>query len=97
MSIQAQDGSLNVKVVDGLSYTGILSPEGWFNVIEAPGFGVFHPCGAYRVTFVTAELPPPLDGSAYLGSQAKDGSLYVTTLPGNGLYHPIGCWRVTIN
>jgi len=74
MSFYAADGSWNVTVVDGSTYTGLYAADGSVNVIKSPGgtyVGAFHPCGAWYVTTTT--------GGA-TSRQAPDGSLYVTNI-----------------
>lgn len=74
MSYYAADGSLNVTVVDGLSYSGLFAPDGSMNVIKSPGgsyVGLQHPCGARYVTTTTG---------GFVGYYAADGSMYVTNL-----------------
>jgi hypothetical protein len=74
MSRTASDGSLNVTVVDGSSYTGLFAADGSMNVIKSPGssyVGLQHPCGARYVTTTTG---------GFVGYYAPDGSMYVTNL-----------------
>lgn len=74
MTFYAADGSWNVTVVDGNSYTGIYAADGSFNVIKAPGgvyVGEHHPCGALWVTTTIGGAVP---------FYAPDGSVYVTNL-----------------
>lgn len=69
--IYAADGSINITVVDGSSYTGLYAADGSFNVVLAPGsspVGAYAPCGALYVT-ATPGTSVPL--------RAADGSLYV--------------------
>jgi len=71
MSFYANNGSMNVTVVDGSVYTGLYAPDGSVNVIKSPGgtyVGLHHPCGALWVTLTTTTL-----SSLF----APDGSLYV--------------------
>lgn len=73
MSYYAADGSMNVSVVAGSSYTGLYAADGSINVIAAPGgsyVGRYHPCGAYYVT--------PVTDTSFYNSTAPDGSMYVT-------------------
>lgn len=84
--IYAADGSFNVTVVDGTSYTGVMAADGSYNVIKSPGnaeVGAYHPCGAYWVTLT--------DGSK-TGYRAPDGSLYITDSP----YTLNGAAKVTV-
>jgi hypothetical protein len=74
----AADGSWNVSVVDGLTYTGLYAADGSYNVAIAPGgtyVGAYHPCGALWVTTTPA---PAVGGSP---RNAPDGSLYVSQTP----------------
>lgn len=71
--IAAADGSLNVTVVSGSSYTGVYAADGSINVIKAPGdtyVGTYHPCGAWYVTLVSSPTSPT-------PWRAADGSLNV--------------------
>ena len=72
----ASDGSLNVTVVTGSSYSGVYAADGSINVIKSPGgtyVGAYHPCGAWYVT-VSPGTSVPI--------RAPDGSLYVQQSPG---------------
>lgn len=72
MGLYASDGTYNVTVVDGTTFTGIYASDGSINVVVAPGdsfVGLYHPCGAFYVTVT--------DGSSYAGSRAPDGSMNV--------------------
>lgn len=83
--VYAADGSLNVTVVNGLTYTGLYAADGSINVVLSPGtgfVGLYHPCGAWYVTLITSGLA---------GYQAIDGSLNVTQSP----YVITGAVRVT--
>lgn len=74
MAYFASDGSVNVSVVDGLSYTGLYASDGSMNVIKSPGgtyVGLQHPCGA---RYVTTTL------GGFVSYYAPDGSMYVTNL-----------------
>lgn len=86
MSLYAADGSFNVSIVSGSSYTGLMAADGSYNVVKAPGgsyVGAYAPCGAYYVT---------VTDSAKRGFRAPDGSLYVSSSP----YVPNGAARITI-
>ena len=90
MSLYAADGSINVTIVDGSTYTGLYAPDGSWNVITDGSQGLYHPCGAYRVTIVS--------GSEYTGIQAADGSWNAVVAESDGLqggYHPCGAIRMT--
>lgn len=85
MSFYAIDGSWNVSVVPGSSYTGLYAADGSYNVIKAPGgsfVGFQHPCGALYVTTTTGGVVP---------FNASDGSIYVTNLgmPGTNQGQPV--------
>lgn len=83
MSLYAADGSWNVTVVAGTSWTGQFAADGSRNVIYDTTYrGVYHPCGALRYTKVTTP-----QNSIY----AADGSINVST----GTYQP-GTQRVTV-
>ncbi len=76
--LYAADGSMNVTVVSGLSFTGLYAADGSINVIISPGssfVGAYHPCGAWYVTVSPGTLVP---------IRAPDGSLYVQTSPYTG-------------
>lgn len=77
MSFYAANGSMNVTVVPGTSYTGYYAADGSVNVIKSPGtgfVGAFHACGAQYVTVAPASTLVPL--------RAPDGSLYVSVAAG---------------
>jgi hypothetical protein len=63
-------------IVDGTAKTGVYAADGSYNVFDASlveePVGIFHPCGAYNVTFVEGQRP-----AVY----APNGSLYVTEIP----------------
>lgn len=78
--LYAADGSINVTVVDGSTYTGLYASDGSWNVIKSSGstyVGAYHPCGALWVSITNS-----------LGSSIRcpDGSLFVYTgsYTGNG-------------
>jgi hypothetical protein len=86
MSLYAADGSLNVTVVAGSSYTGLYAADGSLNVIAAPGgsyVGAYHACGALYVT--------PVTDNTLRSIRAADGSLYVTNtgMPGKNQGQPV--------
>lgn len=84
--VYAADGSLNVTVVSGSSFTGVYALDGSINVRKAPGgsfVGAYHPCGAWYVTLVT---------SGPVGYYAADGSMNVQLSP----YSASGAVRVTV-
>lgn len=73
MTYYAANGSINVTVVSGSSYTGLYAADGSLNVFKAPGgsyVGLHHPCGALYVTVTPGTLVP---------YYAPDGSMYVNT------------------
>lgn len=85
MSFYGADGSWNVTVVDGSTYTGFYAADGSVNVIKATGssyVGAYHPCGALWVTVSPGTLIP---------RQAPDGSLYVTEsgMPSTNIGQPV--------
>ena len=74
MGIYAADGSLNVTVVDGSSFTGAQAPDGSLYVVKRTSeIGRYHPCGALLVT--------PITSNAAAGALASDGSLFVSEGP----------------
>lgn len=78
MSTFASDGSVNVTVVSGSTYTGLFAADGSYNVIKAPGnayVGASHPCGAW---YVTVAISPTVGALPW---RAPDGSLYVSVSP----------------
>ncbi len=85
----ATNGSLNVSVVSGSSYTGLYAADGSINVVNASGstyIGASHPCGAYWVTLSPGTLVGirAPDGSLYVNTtNANDGSQYVTVVSGS--------------
>ena len=86
MTYYAIDGSMNVTVVSGTSYTGLQAADGSINVIVSPGnsyVGLYHPCGAYYVT--------PVTDTSFRTLYAPDGSLYVTNTgtPSNNQGTPV--------
>lgn len=88
MPFYAADGSMNVTVVTGSTYTGLYAPDGSVNVIKAPGgtyVGAYHPCGAWWVTLT----PSPTIGASPI--RAPDGSLNVSQSP-----YTNGGQRVTV-
>jgi hypothetical protein len=88
MSYYSADGSMNVSVVSGTSYTGLQAADGSINVILSPGtsyVGAYHPCGAI---WVTNAISPPVGA---LPRQAPDGSLYVSQTP-----YTYGAQHVTV-
>lgn len=83
--VYAADGSINVTVVSGSSYTGLYATNGSINVVLSPGtgyVGLYAPCGAWYVTLIS---------SGPANYQAIDGSLNVTQSP----YILTGAVRVT--
>lgn len=83
--LYAVDGSINVTVVDGSSWTGLEAADGSWNVVASNGssfVGVQHPCGAYWVT------PTSSASSVY----APDGSLNVQQSP----YGSSGPIKITV-
>lgn len=73
-SLYAQDGSINLTVVDGSTYVGLYAQDGSWNVVDQTAntsnyTGRMHACGAINVILDS--------GSDYLGMNAPNGSLYV--------------------
>jgi hypothetical protein len=72
MALYAADGSINITVVDGSTYTGVYAEDGSLNVVVSDGsqlVGAHHPCGALWVTVSDGDFSP---------IRAADGSLYIT-------------------
>lgn len=85
MGLYAADGSINVSVVDGLTYVGAYAANGSYNVIAGPSTsGLYHPSGAHYVA--TAPI------NTNVGRSAPDGSWYVAQSP----YNPSGAMRITV-
>lgn len=85
MSFYANNGSWNVSVVDGSSYTGLHAADGSVNVVVSTGssyVGAYHPCGAWWVTVSPGTLVP---------IRAPDGSLYVSEggMPSTNVGQPV--------
>jgi len=88
MSLYATDGSINVTVVSGSSWSGLYAGDGSLNVIASPGssfVGLYHPCGALYVT--------PVTNNSFYAAYAPDGSLYVTNtgMPSKTQGQPVTC------
>lgn len=87
--LYAADGSWNITIVDGTTYTGLFAADGSINCVIAPvvtrPIGLNHPCGARWVTDVSA-------GDSSTGRSAADGSLKVCTTPYTQTY----AQRVTV-
>lgn len=72
--IYAANGSINVTVVDGTTFTGLYARDGSWNVVVSDGIGFkgrYHPCGGYWVTNSTGP-----------GFYAADGSMNVSETAG---------------
>lgn len=81
--LYAADGSINVTVVDGSSWTGLYAKDGSWNVkARSTEYGAYASCGALLVT---------LQASAVNGDIAPDGSLNVSVTP----FQP-GTFRITV-
>lgn len=67
MSIYNADGKINITEVDGSSYTGLYAADGSINVVLDDGvnFGLYHPCGAYRVNSDDGETNLDPSGAYY--------------------------------
>lgn len=97
MSLYATDGSINVTVVAGSSFTGLYAADGSINVIASSGgsfVGLHHPCGALYVTPITSTSFSPIyavDGSLNVtntGMPSKDQGQPVTVVSGS-LFGPV--------
>lgn len=84
---QASNGSMNVTVVAGTSYTGLYAADGSTNVVETGGItpyaGAYAPCGALNVSLYTTGISP---------IRAADGSLVVDktgTMPPQNTGQPV--------
>ena len=66
--LYAADGSINVTVVDGTTYTGLYAADGSWNIIKSDGthFGYYHPCGAMLVTVATSSTLHTDQGGTYV-------------------------------
>lgn len=75
MSLYNADGKVNVTVVSGSAWTGLYAADGSINVVvnDSSHFGVYHPCGAYRLNTGT--------GSSYYDTT---GAIYSNRLLGPG-------------
>ena len=73
MSFLAQDGSVNVTVVDGSDYVGAIASNGSLNVVVEPSniYGATHPSGAWNVADVT--------GNETMSRRSPEGWMNVTT------------------
>lgn len=81
--IYAADGSWNVTVVSGSTFTGLFAADGSFNIkVRTSEYGAYHSCGAILVTVRT------VPGTSIY---APDGSMYVSTAP-----YVYGSQRVTV-
>jgi hypothetical protein len=73
--IYGPNGSINITIVDGTTFTGLYAPDGSINVVEAPGgshTGAYHPCGALYVEITDSPVQ---------ASYAPTGAIYVSTSP----------------
>lgn len=67
------DGQCQVTIVDGTTYTGVMSADGQYNGVLNDGStlkSLYHPCGAFNVTIVTDRSAP---------RQAANGSYNIIT------------------
>lgn len=49
--VYASDGSLRYTVVSGSSWTGLFAADGSYNIVlDSVGTGIYHSCGAFRVS-----------------------------------------------
>lgn len=76
MSLYNADGKVNVTQVNGSTWTGLYASDGSINVVvdDAAHYGVFHPCGAYR-------LNSSISGTSYYDTT---GAIYANMLFGVG-------------
>ena len=77
--LYAADGSYNVTVVSGSTYTGLYAADGSYNVVVSNSSvyaGLYNPCGAYNVLVVPTP-PAGQENPIY----APNGSLYVSQTP----------------
>lgn len=73
--LYAANGSINVTVVDGSTYTGLYAPDGSWNVVQVDGttaVGAYHACGALNVFKYVSGQP---------SARHISGALMVTTTP----------------
>lgn len=85
MAAYATDGSLNIRVVDGSSYTGRYATDGSTYVVVTAGSsltGMNHPSGAMNVVNTD---------SGVLSILHPSGGMYVSDSP-----HATGATRVTV-
>ncbi len=71
------DGSYNVTIVDGATYTGLQAPDGSYNVVQVDGTtlgSLQHNCGAYNVVVASV-------ASEYDSPHHKCGAFYVSVSP----------------
>lgn len=57
MPFYAANGTMNVTVVNGSSYSGLYAADGSVNVVQVNGSAItgrYHPCGAYNVVLYTS-------------------------------------------
>ena len=108
MGLYATDGSINVTVVDGLSYTGLYAANGSYNVVLQNGSvytGLMNPCGAYNVIVSTSDTNRMAPSGAFNVSTTPyvDGTMKVTVVagslsamptPSNNIYSTFGDSRV---
>jgi len=58
------DGSIRTTTVPGTSWTGLYAPDGSINIVlDSAGNGLYHTCGAWRISTTTG-----------VGDYAPDGS-----------------------
>src|SRR5271167_1513005 len=77
--LYAADGSYNVTVVSGATYTGLYAADGSLNVVQDTGSvykGLYNPCGAYNVVYVTTPV-----GTGPLPLYGPNGDWQVSTTP----------------
>jgi len=85
MALYAADGSLNITVVNGLTYVGRYAPDGSMNVVVTDGStytGLHHPSGAMYVVNTNSPI---------VSIQHPSGAWYVSDSP-----YQTGSNRVTV-
>lgn len=92
MSIYSPDGSLQVTVMNGSTYTGLYAPDGSMNVVagDTEHLGIMHPSGAMRVTVVGGSAggggeptPDPLTVFDYFADNGSTFPWYGDTSEGH--------------
>lgn len=70
MGLYNPDGSIAVTVVDGTQLVGVQAADGSVNIVVDDGgnFGVYHPCGAFRVNSTTSTEVYDSTGAYYINN-----------------------------